>query len=209
MDCNMPDITARQIERSSFSKPKGAPHISIPQSWRFAWKASSGIHEVRAATHNGSNGFFSPFKITKWKVSFTSNVPFSPLCKSLWKMISLNKPNVFVPQLFQFSLFKQIKTLWKWITHMWLYNSQVHPRCSVAEILLLVTDWGLTRFLPIANNSVKCYLRRGEAHNGFLRYSARNHSFPHPWAPPIITVSDSGSAATSDKLFLDRYHTSG
>lgn len=136
-------------------------------------------------------------------------VPFSPLCKSLWKMISLNKPSVFVPQLFQFSLSKQIKTLWKWITHMWLYNSQVHPRCSVAEILLLVTDWGLTRFLPIANNSVKCYLRRGEAHNGFLRYSPRNHSFPHPWAPPIITVSDSGSAATSDKLFLDRYHTSG
>lgn len=65
---------------------------------------------------------------------------------------------------------------------MWMYilNTQAYPRCSMAEILLVITDRGLAHFLPMANNSVKRYLRKGEAHNGFLRYSARNRSFPHP-----------------------------
>lgn len=58
MDCNVLDIMALQIERYSFSKATGFPHISIPPSWRFVWRVSPGTHEVSAAVHNGSIGLW-------------------------------------------------------------------------------------------------------------------------------------------------------
>lgn len=68
MDCNVLDIMALQIERYSFSKATGAPQISIPPSWRFAWRVCAGTDEVRAAIHNGSIGVWI-------MVYFPSKVP--------------------------------------------------------------------------------------------------------------------------------------
>lgn len=74
MDCNALDIMALQIERYSFSKPKGAPHISILPSRRFA-----GTHEVSAAKHNGSIGVwimvYSPPKKVTSRATITSTPP--------------------------------------------------------------------------------------------------------------------------------------
>lgn len=74
---------------------------------------------------------------------------------------------------------------------------------------LQVTVVGPAHFLPMANNSVRLYLEKRWSSQWISQICSTKPQLSSPGEPPIITVSDSGSAETSDKLFLDRNHTSG